>query len=84
MLSVEVDYVKDSAENQGFFEENLKYLGIDVTAGSHVDQVFRSVVSPYKERSAQGIFKHRWMMYFMKPFFWALLPLKFVGLVDDE
>ena len=50
--AVEVDFVKDSSESQGFFEENLKYLGIEVTPGSHVDQVFRSVVSLYKDRSA--------------------------------
>ena len=83
METVEVDFVKDTPENCGFFEENLKYLGLEVTAGSHVDQVFRSVVSPYKERTAQGIFKHKWMMFIMKPFFWALLPLKFVGLISD-
>ena len=35
--TLEVDYVRDTAENQGFFAENLKYLGIDVTPGSHVD-----------------------------------------------
>ena len=81
--AVEVDFIKDSPENQGFFEENLKYLGLEVTPGSHVDQVVRSVVSVYSDRNAQGIFKHKWMLYMMKPFFWALLPLKFVGLMND-
>lgn len=37
METVEVDFVKDTPENCGFFEENLKYLGLEVTAGSHVD-----------------------------------------------
>ena len=55
-----------------------------MTPGSHVDQVFRSVCSLYKDRSAQGIFKHRWMLWLMKPFFWALLPFKFIGLIDEE
>ena len=50
MDTVDIDFVKDSAENQGFFEQNLKYLGLELTAGTHVDQVFRSVVSPYKDR----------------------------------
>lgn len=58
-----------------FFRDNLKYLGLTVTVGSHVDQVFRSAIVTYKDRSAQGIFQHRWMMFLMKPFFWALLPL---------
>ena len=35
--STEVDFIKDSPEDQGFFEENLKYLGLEVTPGSHVD-----------------------------------------------
>ena len=33
----EVDFIKDTPENQGFFEANLKYLGLEVTVGSHVD-----------------------------------------------
>ena len=35
--AIEVDFIKDSPENQGFFAENLKYLGLEVTPGSHVD-----------------------------------------------
>ena len=50
--AIEVDFVKDSPENQGFFTANLKYLGLEVTPGSHVDQVFRSVVSLYQNRQA--------------------------------
>ena len=49
---IEVDFEKDSPENQAFFESNLKYLGIEVTPGSHVDQVFRTAVSSYSERKA--------------------------------
>lgn len=76
--------MKDSPDDQGFFEENLKYLDLEVTPGSHVDQVFRSIVSDYTDRQAQGIFKHKWMLYMMKPFYWALLPLKFVGLIHGD
>lgn len=50
--ATEVDFMKDSPENQDFLQENLKYLGLDVTPGSHVDQVFRSVVSLYQDRQA--------------------------------
>ena len=79
----EVDYVKDTPEQQGFFQENLKYLGLEVTPASHVDQVVRATVSVYTDRHAQGIFKHKWMMFLMKPFFWALLPFKFIGILNE-
>lgn len=48
--AMEVDFVKDSEESQDLFEKNLKYLGLEVTPGSHVDQVIRSVVSIYTDR----------------------------------
>ena len=50
--AIEVDFIKDSEENQDLFEKNLKYLGLEVTPGSHVDQVIRSVVSIYTDRQA--------------------------------
>lgn len=76
-----VDFIVDSPENLNVFQQNLKYLGIEVTPGSHVDQVVKSLIQSYQDRKAQGIFKHRWMLYVMKPFVWAMLPFKYVGLV---
>lgn len=32
-----VDFIVDSPENSNIFKQNLKYLGIEVTPGSHVD-----------------------------------------------
>jgi len=78
-----VDYVHDSASTVNFFNANLKYLGLEVTPLGHVDQVLRSlVIKDYEDRSAQGIFKHKWMLYLMKPFIWFKLPLVALGLVD--
>jgi hypothetical protein len=77
-----VDFAVDSPENQTFFRENLKYLGIEVSPGSHIDQVVKSLIVPYASREAQGIFKHRWMLFLMKPFVLIYLPLQFVGLVE--
>ena len=77
-----LDFVVDSPENLNLFQQNLKYLGIEVTPGSHVDQVVKSLILNYQDRKAQGIFKHRWMLWVMKPFVWATLPFKYVGLVD--
>ena len=77
-----VDFITDSPEDSNFFHSNLKYLGIKVTPGSHVDQVVRSLVSKYKDRSAHGIFAHRWMLFIMKPLVWFKLPFEFVGLID--
>ena len=51
-MAVEVDFVKDSQEDQDFFAANLKYLGLEVTPGSHVDQVIRSVAAVYTDREA--------------------------------
>ena len=77
-----VDFVIDSPETLNVFKQNLVYLGITVTPGSHVDQVAKSLIQSYSDRKAQGIFKHKWMLYLMKPFVWAMLPFKFVGLLD--
>jgi hypothetical protein len=81
-VATSVDFVVDSPENLNLFQQNLKYLGIEVTPGSHVDQVVKSLILNYQDRKAQGIFKHRWMLWVMKPFVWATLPFKYVGLVD--
>ena len=77
-----VDFATDAPSNSNFFHANLKYLGIKVTPGSHVDQVARTLVVTYQDRSAQGIFAHRWMLCIMKPFVWLKLPFEFVGLID--
>ena len=76
--------MKDSPENQALFASNLKYMGIDLTPGTHVDQVMRSAVQAYSDRNPHGIFKYKCMMYVMKPFFWALLPFKYVGLIQTD
>ena len=46
----DVDFANDAPSNSGFFHDNLKYLGIKVTPGSHVDQVVRTLVNQYKDR----------------------------------
>ena len=81
-FTTEVDYVSDSPSTQSFFRANLKYLGLEVTPGSHVDQVLRSLIVRYGDKQAQGIFKHKWMLWLMKPFVWFKLPLSAVGLID--
>ena len=50
--TIEVDYCKDSLDDTEFYEDNLNYLGVEVTAVSHVDQVIRSIIVPYKDRNA--------------------------------
>ena len=47
-----VDFVVDSPENCNIFRQNLKYLGIEVTPGSHVDQVVKSLILNYQDREA--------------------------------
>lgn len=64
----DVEFVIDAPETFNFFYSNLKYLGFEHTPLSHVDQVLRSLVVSYGNKRAQGIFKHKWMMYMMKPF----------------
>ena len=81
---VEVDFMKDSPENVSRLSSNLKYMGIELAPGTHVDQVMRAAVGEYKDRFPQGVFKYRCMMYMMKPFFWALLPFKLVGLLNTD
>jgi hypothetical protein len=46
---------------------------------SHVDQVLRSLISRYSDQEAQGIFKHRLCLGFMKLFAWAWLPFNALG-----
>ena len=45
-----IDFVSDSPKQISFFHNNLKYLGIKVTPGTHVDQVARSLVMKYTDR----------------------------------
>lgn len=47
-----VDFIVDSPENSNIFKQNLKYLGIEVTPGSHVDQVVKSLILNYQDREA--------------------------------
>ena len=76
--------MKDSPENVNRLSSNLKYMGIELAPGTHVDQVMRAAAGEYKDRFPQGVFKYRCMMYMMKPFFWALLPFKLVGLLNSD
>ena len=39
--AVEVDFIKDAPNSQRQFADNLSYLGIELTPGTHVDQVMR-------------------------------------------
>ena len=66
--TTEVDYCKDSLDDTEFYEDNLNYLGVEVTSVSHVDQVIRSIIVPYKDREAQGIFNPPWMLWILNPF----------------
>lgn len=78
----EVDFVIDSPQTVSFFAANLIYLGLEHTPLTHVDQVMRSLVVSYKDRAAQGLFKHRWMLFLMKPFVWARMPFEKIGLIQ--
>lgn len=78
----DADFCQDAPKNLSFFRDNLKYLGLEYNPQNHVDQVLRSLVTSYKDREAQGIFRNKWTILLLKPLYWTSLPFKLVGLID--
>ena len=45
--AVEVDFRKDSPETVSQHASNLKFMGIEMAPGTHVDQVMREAIGDY-------------------------------------